>query len=79
MKLQTAKKKLEKAGYSVETIQAGHKDKIIDVLRIDTDYYGPYPTKECLSIHNDVHSILSKSGLVVEQRGCFTSVWIYEY
>lgn len=76
MKLETIKKKLQAAGLEVTDIVLNIKGAEAQGLKVNTDYGGPYPTKETFQKLETVRKIV-KNGYKVEPRGYYTAVFIY--
>lgn len=76
MKLKTIKKKLQDAGLEVADIALNIKGAEVQGLKVNTDYSGPYPTKETFQKLETVRKVV-KNGYKVEPRGYYTAVFIY--
>lgn len=76
MKLETVKKKLQDAGLEVADIVLNIKGAEVQGLKVNTDYNGPYPTKETFQKLETVRKI-ARNSYKVEPRGYYTAVFIY--
>lgn len=76
MKLETVKKKLQAAGLEVADIVLNIKGTEVQGLKVNTDYSGPYPTKETFQKLEAVRKV-AKKGYKIEPRGYYTAVFIY--
>ena len=77
-KLKRLQRKLYTAGYNAEFITVYNaKGDGIDVpaLRINTDYDGPYPSKETFTIINEIRKLCKNH--ITECRGFYTAIFIY--
>ena len=76
MKLETIKKRLQAVGLEVADIALNIKGAEVQGLKVNTDYSGPYPTKETYQKLETVRKIV-RNGYRVEPRGYYTAIFIY--
>ena len=78
MELKRIQKKLENAGYVTDLITVYNingNGNSAPALRVNTDYEGPYPTKEVFNSIEAIKKIAKKHR--TECRGYYTAVFIY--
>lgn len=70
---------LKKEGYHPQQIRLSYPDNVINAIRIDTDYQGPYSGPEQFRILNAVRSHIRRyhKELNIEQRGYYTAIFIH--
>lgn len=76
-RLETLKKKLIAAGFTVKNITLRSGEHTYPALSVDTNYDGPYPTTETLRQHREIEKICGKH-FDTESRGYRTAVFITE-
>lgn len=64
-------------GYNFKPVtMTGRESK--KAIMIDTDYNGPYPSKETYIKHDEIKKRLKRLNLIAEQRGFYTALLVTE-
>ena len=77
MKLDSIFRKLAAEGYSPKRITLSMPDSIRPAISIDTNYDGPYPTKETWAAHAAIERIVKRYQCESEPRGYWTAIYIW--
>ncbi len=75
LKLETVLKKLRSEGIKAEFAYLSGENEPIKIIRVDCDYFGPYPPKETFDIIKTARRIAK--GRKTETRGHYTALFIY--
>lgn len=80
MTLENMKKALTKRGYAAAIVDLGMSSagEHVRIVRVEHDYYGPYPDDNAWNTWNFCREYARKHGMRAERRGMTQSTWIYE-
>lgn len=77
MTLENMYRRLQAAGYTVKHIELDFSGPVGPAISVDTNYDGPYPTKETNRLHAELERIVRKNHLHCEPRGYWTAMYIW--
>ena len=72
--------KLVKAGYNVETgtlYNIGGTGENAEMIIVNHDYSGPYPTREALNTAENARNLAIKNNFHYQHRGNYQATFIY--